>query len=96
MNPEHADWNILFARNQLVLCYTDQSKFAAEVNADNWHEILARPGVVWGHSDPNLDPCGYRSLMVIQLARREFKGKRLVESVVDLPIMIPHPVGSPS
>jgi len=26
------------------------------------------------------------------LARREFRGKRLVESVVDLPIMIPHPV----
>lgn len=26
------------------------------------------------------------------LARRDFRGKRLVESVVDLPIMIPHPV----
>ncbi|MFH1984174.1 MAG: ABC transporter permease [Pseudomonadota bacterium] len=26
------------------------------------------------------------------LARREFPGKKLVESVVDLPIMIPHPV----
>lgn len=29
--PEHADWNILFASNQLVLCYTDQSTFSAEV-----------------------------------------------------------------
>ena len=26
------------------------------------------------------------------LARKEFKGKKLIESVVDLPIMIPHPV----
>ncbi|MGD8562266.1 MAG: ABC transporter permease [Desulfarculaceae bacterium] len=26
------------------------------------------------------------------LARREFRGKKLLESVVDLPIMIPHPV----
>jgi len=26
------------------------------------------------------------------LARRDFKGKRFIESVVDLPIMIPHPV----
>ena len=26
------------------------------------------------------------------LARRDFKGKKLVESLVDLPIMIPHPV----
>jgi molybdate/tungstate transport system substrate-binding protein len=68
--PAHADWNILFASNQLVLCYTDQSRFAAELSRDNWYDILARPGVVWGHSDPNLDPCGYRSLMVIQLAEK--------------------------
>ena len=26
------------------------------------------------------------------LARRDFRGKRLVESIIDLPIMIPHPV----
>ena len=26
------------------------------------------------------------------LARKRFRGKRLVESIVDLPIMIPHPV----
>jgi molybdate/tungstate transport system substrate-binding protein len=66
--PDFADWNIRFATNQLVLCYTDQSKFAAEVDKDNWTDILARQGVSWGHSDPNLDPCGYRSLMVLQLA----------------------------
>ncbi len=68
--PKFASWNARFASNQLVLCYTDQSKFAAEVNKDNWYEILQREGVVWGHSDPNLDPCGYRSLMVMQLAEK--------------------------
>jgi molybdate/tungstate transport system substrate-binding protein len=71
--PANADWNIRFTSNQLVLCYTDKSKFAAEVNADNWHEILRRKGVVWGHSEPNLDPCGYRSLMVLQLAEKFYK-----------------------
>lgn len=25
--PAHADWNLLFASNQLVLCYTDRKKF---------------------------------------------------------------------
>ena len=72
--PADAEWNIRFATNQLVLCYTDGSRFAGEVTGDNWHEILARKGVVWGHSDPNLDPCGYRSLMVLQLAEK-FYGK---------------------
>ena len=68
--PDFASWNVRFATNQLVLCYTPQSRFADEVNADNWYEILQRDGVVWGHSDPNLDPCGYRSLMVLQLAEK--------------------------
>ena len=66
--PKFADINIRFATNQMVLCYTDNSKYADKINSNNWPEILLKPGVVWGHSDPNLDPCGYRSLMVLQLA----------------------------
>ena len=54
--PNYADWNIRFATNRLVLCYTDKSRYSGEVNARNWYEILCRKGVVWGHSDPNLDP----------------------------------------
>jgi molybdate/tungstate transport system substrate-binding protein len=71
--PKFASWNIRFATNQMVLCYTDQSKFANEITSDNWADILLRDGVVWGHSDPNLDPCGYRSLMVLQLAEKFYK-----------------------
>ncbi|HCY86227.1 MAG TPA: tungstate ABC transporter substrate-binding protein WtpA [Desulfobacteraceae bacterium] len=68
--PGFAEWNIRFAANQMVLCYTDHSRDADMVNASNWYEILSKPGVAWGHSDPDLDPCGYRSLMVIQLAEK--------------------------
>lgn len=75
--PQLADWNVRFATNQLVLCYTDKSKYADQVNADNWYEILGREGVVWGHADPNLDPCGYRALMVLQLAENHYKRQGL-------------------
>jgi len=51
--PDFAAVNIRFATNQLVLCYTDTSRYADEVNSGNWYEILQRPDVVWGHSDPN-------------------------------------------
>ncbi len=81
--PKFAAVNIRFASNQLVLCYTDQSKFAKEVNADNWYDILTRKGVVWGHSDPNLDPCGYRSVMVLQLAEKFYKKPGLYQKLLD-------------
>ncbi|MBW1800917.1 MAG: tungstate ABC transporter substrate-binding protein WtpA [Deltaproteobacteria bacterium] len=80
--PQYADWNIRFATNQLVLCYTESSKYAKEVNDKNWHEILQRKGVVWGHSDPNLDPCGYRSLMVLQLAEKYYKIPGLYDKAI--------------
>ncbi|BCS98959.1 tungstate ABC transporter substrate-binding protein WtpA [Desulfoluna limicola] len=70
--PAHADWNIRFATNRLVLCYTDKSNYADEITPGNWFDILKRPDVVWGHSDPNLDPCGYRSVMVLKLAETHY------------------------
>ena len=80
--PGHADWNIRFATNQLVLCYTDNSRYADEVNADNWYKILVKKDVVWGHSDPNLDPCGYRSLMVLQLAEKYYNDTGLYDRLL--------------
>ncbi|WDP89493.1 MAG: tungstate ABC transporter substrate-binding protein WtpA [Desulfobacter sp.] len=81
--PKFADWNVRFATNQLVLCYTDQSKFADKVNGDNWYDILLEKGVEWGHSDPNLDPCGYRSLMVLQLAEKFYNMPGLYQKLLD-------------
>lgn len=82
LTPKYADWNVRFATNQMVLCYTDKSKYADQVNADNWYEILEKKGVVWGHSDPNLDPAGYRALMVLQLAEKYYKKPGLYEKAI--------------
>jgi molybdate/tungstate transport system substrate-binding protein len=70
--PDFADWNIRFARNTMVIAYTDQSQYADEINADNWYDILTRDGVIYGHSEPDADPCGYRTLLVWQLAEKHY------------------------
>ncbi len=80
--PDHASWNVRFASNQLVLCYTENSRHADEITSDNWYDILTRKGVVWGHSDPNLDPCGYRSLMVLQLAEKFYDKPGLYDKLI--------------
>ncbi len=80
--PGFARWNVQFATNQLVLCYTDRSKYASEINSGNWYEILLRKGVAWGHADPNIDPCGYRSLMVMQLAEKFYNKPGLYKKLL--------------
>ncbi|MDH7486360.1 MAG: tungstate ABC transporter substrate-binding protein WtpA [Anaerolineae bacterium] len=82
--PDFATWNIRFARNEMVIAYTDRSRYADEINPDNWYDILTREGVVYGHSDPDADPCGYRTLMVWQLAERFYNAPGLYQKLDQL------------
>lgn len=66
--PSQASWYVRFAENRIVLAYTDRSRFAAEIDSVNWWQVLLRPGIETGRSNPDLDPAGYRTLMVFQLA----------------------------
>lgn len=65
----YADWHIRFASNTLGLAYTPASRYAGEINVDNWHEIVSRSDVRLGMSDPRLDACGYRAMMACWLAQ---------------------------
>lgn len=69
--PEYVSDNRPFARNEMAVVYTPKSKFAQEINSDNWEEILLRPEVYIGRADPNADPCGYRTLLTLKLAGNE-------------------------
>jgi molybdate/tungstate transport system substrate-binding protein len=71
--PRFTTWYVTFARNAMVLAYQPGSPGAREINGANWWQILLRPGVRTGRSDPALDPNGYRVLMVAQLAERHYQ-----------------------
>ncbi|MBN2098126.1 MAG: tungstate ABC transporter substrate-binding protein WtpA [Dehalococcoidia bacterium] len=70
----YAEWTIIYVRNTMVLCYRDGAPFADEIEAGSrtWYDVLKNEDVKWGHSDPDLDPCGYRTLMVFQLAEQYY------------------------
>jgi molybdate/tungstate transport system substrate-binding protein len=71
--PKHATWYATFARNSMVILYTNESSGAGEISGRNWWQVLLRPGVRTGRSDPALDPNGYRTLMVFQLAEEFYR-----------------------
>lgn len=83
MFPGYADWYIIFASNQMCIAYTDTSQFADEINGENWYEILQRDGVSYGRSDPDQDPCGYRTLMVWQLAEAYYGASGLYDKLYE-------------
>lgn len=74
--PKYAGWNIHFAQNEMVIAYTEKSKHANEITKYNWFEVLQNEEVHFGRSNPDKDPCGYRTLFTWQLAEKYYgKGK---------------------
>lgn len=80
-------WFIGFARSRMVLAYSPQSRFRADFEAaaageKAWWEVLGSPGLVLKRSDPRIDPGGYRSVFVMQLAERFYAQPGLAERVL--------------
>jgi len=78
--PEHANWNIKFATNEMVIAYTQQSAASENISVDNWHQVLLRSDIRYGRSEPNADPCGYRTLLTLKLAEQFYNIPGLAES----------------
>lgn len=70
--PEYADWNFKFATNEMTIVYNEKSRFASEIGKMPWYEILQKPGVRYGRSDPDADPCGYRTILCLKLAEKHY------------------------
>ena len=70
--PDHASWNIRFASNEMAIVYTEHSKRAGEIGPDSWTGILLDPEVAFGRSDPDSDPCGYRTVLTMKLAGKHY------------------------
>ncbi len=70
--PDYANWNIRFATNEIVIAFQEKAKYSGEINASNWMDILLRDDVTFSRSDPNSDPCGYRTVITFKLAEKYY------------------------
>ncbi len=77
--PMYVEGYVEFARNRMVVAYTNKSRGRAEITPQNWYSVITREDVEVGRSDPELDPNGYRTLMVWQLAEHVYDAPGLGE-----------------
>jgi molybdate/tungstate transport system substrate-binding protein len=77
----YVDWTLKWAGNRFVLAYQPESRYADVIDTENWYEIIARPDVRFGFSDPRFDAAGYRALMIGQLAERYYDDPTIFEKI---------------
>lgn len=81
--PKYADWNIKFVSNELAVVFDEKSRYAGEINSKNWTRILMKKDVAFGRADPNGDPCGYRTVLTLQLAEKFYQQSGLAKMMCD-------------
>jgi molybdate/tungstate transport system substrate-binding protein len=80
--PDYTSFNLKYARNEMVIAYTDKSKNSSQINSNNWYQIFSQNNVKFGFSDPNSDPAGYRAVMMIQLANTYYNNSTIFDNLV--------------
>lgn len=80
--PEHADWNVKFAANEMTLVYHKASRGSDRINQKNWFDVLMEEDVKFGRSDPNADPCGYRAVLTMKLAEKHYNKPGLADKML--------------
>jgi molybdate/tungstate transport system substrate-binding protein len=80
--PQFADFCIDFSSNEMVIMYRKESLHSDLISTDNWREIILCKKVEYGHSDPNADPCGYRTLLCWQLAEKHYQAPGLYKKLI--------------
>jgi molybdate/tungstate transport system substrate-binding protein len=76
-----ADWYAVFATNRMVLAYSPDSRYAPLFRSGDWVKAITTSGVRFGLADPRFDAAGYRALMVLQLAERQYRDDHLFEDL---------------
>lgn len=82
MVPNWTSWWVRYSTDSISIAFTNKSRYAGEITADNWYQILRRPDVKWGFADPNVGPDGYFALAAVQLAELKYGDSRIFDDLV--------------
>lgn len=81
------DTAVPVASTQMVIAYSDKSKFAADFKAAAagkmpWYEVLQKPGIHFGRTDPAVDPQGRNIVFTMLLAQDFYKLPGLANKIL--------------
>ncbi|MFB6109771.1 MAG: extracellular solute-binding protein [Halodesulfurarchaeum sp.] len=70
---ELAPWDVVFASNALVIAYNPNTAVGRKLEAGKpWYAVLRRADAEIARADPDLDPLGYRAILMFKLAEARY------------------------
>jgi molybdate/tungstate transport system substrate-binding protein len=84
-NEDRVKWYVTFAESPLVLGVSPSSRFAGDLKAKSWNEVLLQPGIKIGRTDPTKDPKGALTVEFLKKADKPELAKTVIEHSSILP-----------
>jgi len=81
--PQYGVKNIKFATNEMAIVFSEKSKYSREIDTLNWLSVISKEDVSVGRSDPDSDPCGYRTLLTLELTKKYYGDKKDLPEKID-------------
>lgn len=79
-----ATWDVVFASNALVVTYNPETVVGERLAAgEPWYEVLREADTQIARSDPDLDPLGYRTVQLFDLAAEYYDEDGLAGDLLD-------------
>lgn len=74
MGPDpKSRWDVVFASNDVGIAYAPDTDLGERLAAgEPWYEVLREPDAKVARSDPDLDPLGYRTVLLFELAEAHY------------------------
>lgn len=88
--PEFAEWDVVFASNSLGIVYAPETRVGSRLDAgEPWYEVLLDADASIARSDPDLDPLGYRTVQMFELAEAYYGVEGLARELVSKLVVDP-------
>lgn len=78
-------WFVEFATNEIVIAYdptTEGGEQIADAGSSHWYRPLLDQSTTLGRTDPDLDPLGYRTLFMLELATSHYNTSENLRSAI--------------
>lgn len=85
--PPLAEWLMKFGSAEMVIAYYPNSRFfndleKARAGEVPWYEVLSKPDLRFGRTDPELDPKGYYMIITAELANMYYNDSGIKQRVL--------------
>lgn len=84
LQPEYATWDVVFASNAVGITYNPDTEVGQLLETGTaWYRALLEAESEIAMSDPNLDPLGYRTVQLFELAEDYYGVDGLAQRLID-------------